>query len=74
MSLDQVNAGTKVVIKEIQGGKNFSSRLRNMGINIGDTISVVRSGPLGGPIIISSDNSEYAIGRGMAKRITVSPF
>ncbi|MBN2412108.1 ferrous iron transport protein A [candidate division KSB1 bacterium] len=65
-----------VVIVRINAGKGLGNRLANMGLHIGDSIKIVRSGQFGGPIIISINNTEFAIGRGIANKIIVSlePF
>ena len=72
MTLDQAHSGTIVEIKEISGGKGVVQKLSQMGIHPGDHISIVKSGPLGGPVIIGFQNSEYVIGRGLAKKIHIS--
>jgi len=70
-TLDHIKANSAVRIKEIEGGWGIRQRLLQLGINIGDVIQVKREGAFGGPILISSKNSNIAIGRGMAKKIIV---
>jgi len=71
-TLDKVISSQPVIITRINAGKGLGNRLANMGLHIGDALKIVRSGQFGGPIIISVNNSEFAIGRGIAKKIIVS--
>lgn len=72
MTLDQAAAGTVVQIISFNDGKGVINKLSQMGINKGDKVTIVKSGPLGGPIIIAFKNSEFVIGRGFAKKIQIS--
>ena len=70
-TLDKINPNTKVRIKDIGGGWGLRQRLLQLGLHIGDKVSVVRGGSFGGPILISYNYSNIAIGRGIAKKIMV---
>jgi Fe2+ transport system protein FeoA len=65
-----VKPGQKVKIKEIRGGKSFTSKLANMGLYSGVSIRVVSNFGQG-PIIIVRNGIKFGIGFGMASRIFV---
>ena len=71
-TLDKVISSQTVIITRINAGKSLGNRLANMGLHIGDSLQIIRSGQFGGPIIILINNAEIAIGRGIAKKIVVS--
>lgn len=73
MSLDNSKTNQVVRVKTIIGGWGIRQRLNQIGVHVGDTLMVKRSGMLGGPILISVHDSDVAIGRGMARNIIVEP-
>ena len=72
-TLDKVLSSQTVVITQINAGKGLGNRLANLGLHIGDSLQIIRRGHFGGPIIISIKNAEFAISRGIAKKIVVIP-
>lgn len=72
LTLDQVDLGRQVKVREIQGGWGIRHRLNKMGIHPGDSVTVRRSGVMGGPILIQVHGMDVALGRGMARKVTVS--
>jgi ferrous iron transport protein A len=70
-TLDQVCENKKAAVIDIQGGHGVRQRLGHMGIHPGDTITMLRYGALGGPILIEIHGSQVALGRGIASRIIV---
>jgi ferrous iron transport protein A len=70
-SLDQVKSGTKVRVLEIFAGGTATRQLAQLGIQTGATLTVQRSAPLGGPILVESAGSSVAIGRGLASKVSV---
>ncbi|NQT24230.1 ferrous iron transport protein A [candidate division KSB1 bacterium] len=72
LTLDQIKSGETVWVESIQGGWGCCQRFNQMGIHAGDPITVKRNGVLGGPILIQVHGSEVALGRGMARHITVA--
>ena len=73
MPIAFANEGEKLKIIEIQGGGNFSKRIAEMGIYPGALIRVVVNQGKG-PIIIVSNDTKVALGRGMAMKIIGEPF
>jgi ferrous iron transport protein A len=53
------------------GGRGLSRKLLDMGVYPDDRVRVLRSAPLGGPLLIEIAGRELAIGRGIAARIEV---
>jgi ferrous iron transport protein A len=70
-TLDQIYENRIVKVIGIQGGLGVRQRLNQMGIHPGDTITIVRHGALGGPILIEVQGSQVALGRGVASKLIV---
>lgn len=64
--------GKKAKIVRLEGGKGFQRNLRSRGIREGKTIEIVTRQPIGGPIVVSMNGDQVALGRGMACRIIVA--
>lgn len=73
MTLDNAKADQVVKIRQIQGGWGIRQRLNQLGLFEGGLVKIKRGSALGGPLLLEYNNSEIAIGRGMAAQITVSP-
>jgi Fe2+ transport system protein FeoA len=46
-------------------------KLRQYGLHIGDEIRVLRTAPLGGPLLVEVNGRELALGRAIAEKILV---
>ncbi len=73
MTLEEMNAGQSGTIVEVEGGHGITHRLASMGIRAGKAITKVSAMLMRGPITIKVDNSQIALGHGMAKKIHVEP-
>ena len=71
LDLTQIQPGETGIVSEIQGGHGFIRKLQSMGVRPGKKITKVSSHFWRGPQTIEIDNSQIAIGFGMAKRILV---
>lgn len=71
MTLQQLKEGERAVVRDIRGGHGIRHRLQSLGLHPGDTIEVIRSGFMGGPVLIEIHGSEVAIGQGQARKIEV---
>jgi ferrous iron transport protein A len=49
----------------------LQTRLRQYGLHLGDRVRVLRSAPLGGPLLLEVNGREIALGRGVAEKIFV---
>jgi ferrous iron transport protein A len=70
-TLNQIEEGKKVKVKEILGGFGVRQQLSTHGIHIGDIVLIKRSSVWGGAIIIEVHRSEVALGRGVTFKIEV---
>lgn len=71
--LHMAKPGEKLIVKELEAGKNMQLRISSMGLKIGDTIEVVSNG-FGGQVVIAVGENRLVIGTGMAQKIWVQPF
>ena len=69
-SLDSVPEGETVRVVEILAGPGATLRLRELGIREGSVVKVIKNSGVG-PIIIETEEGRFALGRGVASRITV---
>jgi Fe2+ transport system protein FeoA len=70
-TLEKLKDGTEAVVKEIHGGHNLRQRLGGLGVHPQDRLKVLRSGFLGGPVLIEIHRAQVGIGHGMAGKIEV---
>lgn len=70
-TLSKLGRKKKGIIKYLEGGRGFQTKIIALGIRVGKQIKVISSHPFGGPIVVEIDNMRIAIGRGMADRIIV---
>ena len=70
-TLEKVREGTSAVVKQVYGGHKIRQRLGGQGIHLGDSLKVLRTGFLGGPVLIEIHGTEVGIGHGMAQKIEV---
>ncbi|RKY32650.1 MAG: ferrous iron transport protein A [Candidatus Omnitrophota bacterium] len=71
VNLIQMQSRQKGIVVEIRGGQGMANKLCNMGLRPGKEITKVSSQIWGGPQTIEVDNTQIAIGYGMAQRIFV---
>ncbi len=70
MFLSRVDSGNEVILKDIRGGRRLRSRLFSMGLLPGTRVRVLN--PEGhGPVMLRVRDSNLAICRKMAEKITV---
>ena len=74
MTLVDLPGGTVAKISALKGGSAMAARLHAFGLFPGSRIRLVRTAPLGGPIMIEdvTTGARVMIGRGMAATIEVS--
>jgi ferrous iron transport protein A len=71
MTLEKVREETCAVVREIHGGHKIRQRLGGLGIHMDDQVKVLRTGFLGGPVLIEIHGTQVGIGHGMAEKIEV---
>jgi Fur family transcriptional regulator, ferric uptake regulator len=70
--LAMTKPGETVFVREVAGCRHKQSRLASMGLRAGDRVEIINNTG-GGRVILGLQNTRLAIGRGMAKKIMVSP-
>ena len=71
IDLTQLKEGESGLVLEIQGGYGLHRRLESLGIRVGKKVIKVSSQLMRGPITLRVDNSQVALGYGLAKKIIV---
>ena len=69
VNLAQMKNGQSGIVVGLQGGHGFIRHVQAMGIIEGKRVTKLASQPLRGPVLVSVDNFQIAIGYGMARRI-----
>jgi ferrous iron transport protein A len=74
MRLIDVENGDFVRITGFEGGSGVEHKFRQLGLVPGDIVCIVRQAPLGGPLMVDIEGRVFAIGRGIASKITVEEY
>jgi len=64
--------GTRVRVLALQGGKGLTTRLTELGLNVGTELRVVQR--QSGGLMVARGESRIVLGAGMAVRIQVEPL
>ncbi len=73
MKLVDLKVGQRALVRRLQGGKSFVSRLVAMGFTPGTPVYVVRKGGMG-PVLVKLRGGQVAIGHNEAEKIMLSPY
>jgi len=73
-SIIDLKTSEKAEIITFEGGQTLKRRLEEMGIRPGKIISKISSQPVSGPVTVSVDGQQTAIGRKMAAKVIVAPL
>lgn len=68
--LVQLASRKHAVVRDIQGGSDFSGRLAGMGLTKGTDIEILQNSERG-PVLVRTHESRIALGRGEALKILV---
>jgi ferrous iron transport protein A len=71
LSLGQMKAGQTGTIIQILGGRGLVRRLEALGIRPGEKVTKITSTLFRGPVTIRTNQTQVAIGFGMANKILV---
>jgi len=71
VTLRHMRPGQRGKVVELQGGHGLVSRLSALGIRPGKRMTKVSSMLMRGPITIQLDNTQIALGFGMANKIII---
>ena len=69
-TLDHLSVGATAVVRELDGGNEFSGRLAAMGVVLGAALQVMQNSGKG-PMLVRVRDTRLALGRGEAQRILV---
>lgn len=69
VDLAQMGNGQSGIVVRLYGGYGFIRHVQAMGIIEGMRVTKLASHPFRGPILVSVDNLQIAVGYGMARRI-----
>ena len=69
ISLLEVPIGKTVNLVSVDD--SLKAKLLQYGLHIGDSLQILRVAPLGGPVLISVNEREIALGRAVAEKIFV---
>lgn len=71
-TLDHLSVGATAVVRELDGGNEFSGRLAAMGLGLvlGAALQVMQNSGKG-PMLVRVRDTRLALGRGEAQRILV---
>ncbi len=70
LSLADLQAGTRAVVREFRAGRAVESRLASLGFTPGAAVEVVQNYGRG-PLIVTVRGTRVALGRGEAAKIMV---
>ena len=74
MMLSHLGFGQPARVTEIEGGHGMRRNLNQLGIHVGDVISLVRRGAFRGPLLVDVQGMKIALGHGVARHIHVEPL
>jgi len=68
---DRMRSGQRGKIVEINGGYGLARKLDALGIRVGKEITKVSAQWMRGPVLLRQDNTQAAVGFGMASKVLV---
>jgi Fe2+ transport system protein FeoA len=71
VNLYQAKPHSLLRISLISGGWGVRRNLNQMGLHVGDELSIIHKAPFGGPLVIESRGNRVAIGQQLAQKISV---
>ena len=71
VTLAEMKSGQKAIVTCFTSGPGMARKLENLGLLPGKMVEKISNNPFKGPVVIRVEQTELAIGYGMAKKITV---
>ena len=71
LSLDLVPPEKRVQVVAVEGGRDIAGLLAQLHVRVGAALRVVRSAPLGGPLLVECGGGTVIISRRLAERVRV---
>lgn len=69
--LNELGANESGTVLSIAGGRGMQQRLESLGVRPGKVLVKVSAVFMGGPVTVSVDGRQVAMGRGIASRVMV---
>ena len=69
--LDRVPSCARAEVLAVTNDRDANRRLAQLGILVGAKLHVLRSAPMGGPVLLEVQGSTVALGRGLARGVSV---
>ena len=74
MVLSQLPFGDFGRVTRIEGGRGIQRNLNQLGIHVGDVVSLARRGAFRGPYLLLVHGMQVALGRGVVTHVHVDPL
>ena len=71
IGIDRLRPGQGGVVRSIAGGTGIVRKLEAMGLRPGKVVTKVSSQFMAGPVTVTVDGRQVAMGRGIARRVMV---
>lgn len=71
VKITQLPPATVATIVSLEGGQAVRERLNEVGLHVGDRVTVIRRAPFRGPLLVECEGQEIALGRAIAASILV---
>lgn len=71
VSLDRAPRSEWVEVLDVPRGRRASLSLGQVGVCVNERLRVLNTAPMGGPVLVDAGGTTVAIGRSLARRITV---
>jgi Fe2+ transport system protein FeoA len=73
MTLSQLAFGESARVTAIEGGHGIQRNLNQLGIHVGDVVTLSRCGAFRGPFLVQVHGMQVALGRGVTAHMHVEP-
>jgi ferrous iron transport protein A len=70
-SLTELQEGQSGIVLSLNGGRNLTKRLADLGMRPGTRITVLRTSLFAGPVQVEVSGSKLVLGQGLASKILV---
>ncbi|RLE19281.1 MAG: ferrous iron transport protein A [Acidobacteria bacterium] len=71
-TLLDLKVGETAVVMKMSGGFHMQVQLKNLGFHEGVAVTLAKKSAIGGPLMVTVNGSNVAIGRGIASKILIS--
>ncbi|NOY23380.1 MAG: ferrous iron transport protein A [Acidobacteria bacterium] len=72
-TLLDLKVGETAIVVKMSGGFHMQVQLKNLGFHEGVTLILAKKSVIGGPLMVTVNGSNVAIGRGIASKILITP-